>query len=208
MGLYQRGKTFWFTVTYGGRRVQQSLKTDNKKLAEKLYAKELTDIVEGRYFETTAAKRTTFNEMVTRYLEEHSHSRDFHTVKPLLKFFKGYTLFEVSTRLIAEYRSQRSKVVKPATVYQELALMRRMFNVAIKEWEWIKDNPVSRLSFAVGKRMPETGGSHRMRSRDCLPVPPTPSGSTRSSSWRYIPGCAGAKSSICSGRTLISQEAF
>jgi len=152
MGLYQRGKTFWFTVTYGGRRVQQSLKTDNKKLAERLYAKELTDIVEGRYFETTAAKRTTFNEMVARYLEEHSHSRDFHTVKPLLKFFKGYTLFEVSTRLIAEYRSQRSKVVKPATVYQELALMRRMFNVAIKEWEWIKDNPVSRLSFAVGNK--------------------------------------------------------
>ncbi len=40
--------------------------------------------------------------------------------------------------------------VKPATVYQELALMRRMFNVARREWKWIKYNPVSDLSFSVG----------------------------------------------------------
>jgi integrase len=42
--------------------------------------------------------------------------------------------------------------VKPGTVYQELALMRRMFTVAIKEWEWLRDNPVSRLSFSVGNK--------------------------------------------------------
>jgi integrase len=27
-----------------------------------------------------------------------------------------------------------------------------MFNVAIKEWEWVRDNPVSRLSFAIGNK--------------------------------------------------------
>ena len=123
--------------------MQESLGTNDRKLAEKIYAKTLTDIIEGRYFDSVKAKNTFFEEMVEKYLEEHAHSRDEHTVKRLVAFFKGYTLFEINTRFVAEYRNLRSKKVKPATIYQELALLRRMFNVAIREWEWIKDNPVS-----------------------------------------------------------------
>lgn len=152
MGLYRRGKTFWFSITYQGKRIQESFKTDNRKLAEKLYAKVLTDIVEGRYFETTKAKTIKFQDMTDKYLKEHAHSRDSRTVKTLLTFFSGYVIYQIKTKVIAEYRSMRLKSVKPATVYQELALLRRMFNVAIKEWEWFKDNPVSRLSFSVGNR--------------------------------------------------------
>ena len=152
MGLYRRGKIFWFSISYQGKRIQESFKTDNRKLAEKLYAKVLTDIVEGRYFETTKLKTTKFEEMTDKYLKEHAHSRDPRTVKTLLTFFTGYMLSEIKTRVIAEFRNRRLQKVKPATVYQELALLRRMFNVAIKEWEWCKDNPVSRLSFSVGNR--------------------------------------------------------
>jgi integrase len=152
MGLYHRGKFFWFSITYQGERIQESLKTDNRKLAEKLYAKVLTDIVEGRYFETAKAKTIQFQDMTDKYLKEHAHSRDTLTVKTLMMFFSGYMIAQITTKAIAEYRNMRLKSVKPATVYQELALLRRMFNVAIKEWEWFKDNPVSRLSFSVGNR--------------------------------------------------------
>ncbi|MFA4918816.1 MAG: tyrosine-type recombinase/integrase [Thermodesulfovibrionales bacterium] len=150
MGLYHRGKFFWFSITYEGKRIQESLKTDNRKLAEKLYAKVLTDIIEGRYFETAKAKTIQFQDMTDKYLKEHAHSRDTLTVKTLMMFFSGYMIAQITTKAIAEYRNMRLKSVKPATVYQELALLRRMFNVAIKEWEWCKDNPVSRLSFSVG----------------------------------------------------------
>ena len=152
MGLYHRGKFFWFSITYQGERIQESLKTDNRKLAEKLYAKVLTDIVEGRYFETAKAKTIQFQAMTDKYLKEHAHSRDTLTVNTLMMFFSGYMIAQITTKAIAEYRNMRLKTVKPATVYQELALLRRMFNVAIKEWEWFKDNPVSRLSFSVGNR--------------------------------------------------------
>ncbi len=152
MGLYRRGNTFWFSIMYHGRRIQESLETGNKRTAEMIYAKKLSDIVEGRYIETALAKKLTFEEMVTKYLDAYTHLRDTHTVKPLMKAFKGYTLFEISTRMIAEYRTMRLKKVKLATVYQELSLLRRMFNVAIREWEWLQNNPVSRLSFAVGNR--------------------------------------------------------
>ncbi|MBM4141778.1 MAG: site-specific integrase [Nitrospira sp.] len=152
MGLYRRGKFFWLRISYQGKRIQESLKTDNRKLAEKLYAKVLTDIVEGRYFETSKIKTIRFEDMTNKYLREHAHSRDQRTVKTLLTVFSGYTISQITTKFIAEYKSMRLKSVKPATVYQELALLRRMFNVAIREWEWCKDNPVSRLSFSVGNR--------------------------------------------------------
>ena len=47
MGLYKRGNTFWFSIMYHGRRIQESLETGNKRMAEMIYAKKLSDIVEG-----------------------------------------------------------------------------------------------------------------------------------------------------------------
>jgi hypothetical protein len=87
MGLYRRGKFFWFRISYQGNRIQESFKTDNRKLAEKLYAKVLTDIVEGRYFDTAKTKTIQFQDMTDKYLKEHAHSRDLRTIKTLLTFF-------------------------------------------------------------------------------------------------------------------------
>ncbi|MBF0472430.1 MAG: site-specific integrase, partial [Nitrospirae bacterium] len=77
-------------------------------------------------------------------------SRDVTSIVSLLPFFGTLTLSEISTELISDYREERLKKVKPATIYQELALMRRMYNVARKEWKWVNDNPVADLSFSVG----------------------------------------------------------
>ena len=152
MGLYRRGKTFWFNIMYEGRRYQESLKTDNRKLAEKLYAKIFMEIVEGSHFEKAFAKTVHFGEMAEKYLAEHGHWRDPYSIKKLSSVFKGFCLSEITPRVIADYRKKRLETVKPATVYQELALLRRMFNVAIREWEWLKENPASKLSFSVGNK--------------------------------------------------------
>jgi integrase len=152
MGLYRRSKIYWFSIQYEGKRIYKSLKTNNKRLAEKIYSKTLADIIEGSYFETAKLKRITFEEMTEKYLTEHEKQRDRRTVKYLKTFFAGYTLSHITSNLVADYRSKRLKKVKPATVYQDLALLRRMFNVAIREWEWLRNNPVSKLSFSVGNK--------------------------------------------------------
>lgn len=152
MGLYRRGKIYWYSITCDGRRVQASTGTSNKRLAEKIYAKVLHDIHEGMYFEQARIRQITFDEMVEKYLAQYEKQRDKYTVKPLMRFFSGLTLDRITTPLVNDYRIMRLKKVKPATVYQELALMRRMFNVAIREWDWLRDNPVSRLSFSIGNK--------------------------------------------------------
>jgi site-specific recombinase XerD len=48
--------------------------------------------------------------------------------------------------MIAEYKvNRRGDGVSPRTINYELTLMGHAFNLAIKEWEWIKDNPVMRV---------------------------------------------------------------
>lgn len=45
------------------------------------------------------------------------------------------------------YKAKRYAAgVKPATINRELATMKNAFNLAIKEWEWCRENPVSRVS--------------------------------------------------------------
>lgn len=152
MGLYRRGNFFWFSFTEKGKRIQISTGSDSRKLAERIYAKALTDLQEGRWFEKQKAKSTTFEEMVGKYLQKYYRIRDEHTVKKLLPFFGHLTLSDITTELVSDCRDERLKIVKPATVYQELSLMRRMFNVARREWKWLKENPVADLSFSVGNR--------------------------------------------------------
>lgn len=152
MGLTRRGNTFWFTKMIDGKRIQESLKTDNKKIAEKLAAKLLTDIVEGRYFEKVKAKSTTFNDMAEKYLMKYEKLRDSNSLKRLLPVFGNLTLADITTEKVSDYMDGRLMKVKPATVYQELALMRRMFNVARRQWKWVKYNPVADLSFSVGNK--------------------------------------------------------
>ncbi len=150
MGLYRRGKTYWFNVKFRSKRIQGSLETNDKRLAEKVYEKVLGEIVDGTYFERHRVRTTTIDEMIEKYLKDYAKSRDHRTAGYVLKFFSGMRLLQITTPIIQKYRVMRLKKVKPATVYLELAFMRRMYNVAIREWEWLSDNPVSRLSFGVG----------------------------------------------------------
>ena len=152
MGLYRRGKIFWFTIMHNGKRMQVSTKTENRKLAERIHAKVITEIQEGEWFEKQKAKSVTFREMTEKYMQKYHGIRDEHTVKRLLPVFGHLKLSEVKTEMLSDYRDERLKTVKPATVYQELSFMRRMFNVARREWKWTKENPVADLSFAVGDR--------------------------------------------------------
>ncbi len=67
MGLYRRGKVWWMSFMYEGRQYRKSCQTTDKKLAEKIYHKVMTELVEGRYFERLPGERKTFREMMKKY---------------------------------------------------------------------------------------------------------------------------------------------
>ncbi len=53
----------------------------------------------------------------------------------------------MSPRLISDYKiRRRDEGAAPNTVNNELRVLSHAFNLAIKEWEWVEFNPVSRVS--------------------------------------------------------------
>lgn len=66
MGLYKRkgSQFYWMSFRVDGRRFFESTGTTNKKLAERIYAKRITEIAERRWFPNEAKKRT-FEELYT-----------------------------------------------------------------------------------------------------------------------------------------------
>jgi len=90
--------------------------------------------------------------MVKKYLKTDEQPRDKYSLLHLTPIFTGLKLFKISSELVKDYKDERDEDAAPATVYQELALLRKMFNIARKTWKWVKYNPVSDVSFSVGDK--------------------------------------------------------
>lgn len=151
MGLYKRkgSQFYWMSFRVNGKKIYESTKTTNKKLAERIHAKRLTEIEEGRWFPTEAKKRI-FEELMGRYMKEYAIPnkssrtviKDRCSFKRLSEFFEGHKLSEITPQKIADYKSQRREAgIRPATLARELELLRAALNIAVREWEWLEINP-------------------------------------------------------------------
>jgi integrase len=152
MGLVKRGRYWCMRFTHQGRQVRRSTGTSDRRLAEAILGKVKAQIIEGRWFEREEEKTRTFDDLMARYLTEHAakksqprHYRGY--ANNLLRFFGGRALAEITPKLIVEYKTQRYAAgLKPASINRELANLKKAFNLAVREWEWCQENPVSRVS--------------------------------------------------------------
>jgi integrase len=147
MGLYKRGRVWWMRFNYNGRQIRRPTETTNKKLAEKIHHKVMTQIAEGKWFEVDEASNRTFEELAEKYeATEFKELKSWQSVQSYLKglkqFFGPYTLSDITPALIDEFKQMRkAKGVKPATIVRQLNILKRMFNLAKKRWEWMKEVP-------------------------------------------------------------------
>ena len=153
MGLYKRNKVWWMSLNVQGKQIRRTTETSDRKLAEAIYSKVHVRLIEGKYFDHGEETERTVAELLDRYEREHIPKKaSQRTLRGYLKnvrpFFGQDTLAELTPKVIVQYKAKRYQDgVKPATINRELALMKHAFNLAIKEWEWAKQNPVSRVSF-------------------------------------------------------------
>lgn len=136
-----------------GKQVRRTTESSDRKLAVAIYSKVHVRLIEGKYFDQEEEIERTFTELLDRYEQEHIPKKaSQRTLRGYLKnlrpFFGQATLAEITPKVIVQYKAKRYQDgVKPATINREMALMKHAFNLAIKEWEWAKENPVSRVSF-------------------------------------------------------------
>ena len=154
MGLYKRQRTWWMRFDYRGQTVRRTTGTTDRRMAESIFAKVRVKMAEGRYFDTLQEQDRTVAEMMARYLTERSafkapksYERDQQALKHLLPIFGDKCLAEVTPKLLAAYKVQRrTEGAAPATTNKELQVVRHAFNLAEREWEWCRANPMRRVS--------------------------------------------------------------
>lgn len=155
MGLYRRGKIYWFSIMKNGKRRVESTGTSNKKLAQTIYSKVLVEIQEGQWFEGVKAKNTTVKHLLDRYFDERLKTKSENTIirdrtlrRHITDYFGNYTLAEVTPETVSNYRQKRYAEGKAiATVNREMTFLRNAYNIAIKHYKWCSSNPVSEIKF-------------------------------------------------------------
>jgi len=151
VAIYRRGEVWWIDYYDQNRkRVQESSQSSSKRDAEALYALRKSEIVRGVYRRPV---KITFKEFGERYMEhakanKRSWLRDEQMDRNLKGFFGGERqLTDFNPADIEGYKLYRRKEVSGSTVNRELALLKRMFNLAI-DWELFRDlNPVRKVKF-------------------------------------------------------------
>jgi integrase len=116
-------------------------------------------IREGRYFKTIEAKRHTLAELIDRYEKEILSQRqgDCRNKRRLLRYWKtelgSLLLSDVTPAAISACRSTllagitvRKKQRGPGTVVRYLAALSHVFSIAVRDWGWLEDSPMRRVT--------------------------------------------------------------
>lgn len=132
-----------------------STRRDAKAWSDKMEA----DIRQGRYFGRTENKERTFAQLVDRFIEQEIPKKRKSYAKCKVKLLwwkahlKDYFVCHISSSIIADLKELLLKEKTPhgnlrskSTANRYLAALSSVFTIAIKEWNWLKDNPVSNIS--------------------------------------------------------------
>lgn len=159
MGLFKQSNSpnYWMSFTVNGKQYKRSTGTEDKRIAEAILGKVKSQVVEGKWFEVDEAKKHTFKELVERFTTEHmilleeNTRRNYNVAITRLKeYLEGLTLDQITPGLISQFKGHHIKEGrKLGTIALYLACLSKMFNLAMKEWEWCKVNPVSFIK--IGK---------------------------------------------------------
>jgi integrase len=151
MAIYQRKKAgVWYADFYvDGKRVQETTGTRNKREAEKFLALRLSEVERGQYFRPVRITVSEFGQRHMEYAKANKRSwlRDEQIMTHLNAAFGPMQLTDIGPFPIERYKIDRVKVVSPATVNREIALLKHLFNLA-EQWVVFQGrNPVKGIKF-------------------------------------------------------------
>ena len=151
MGVFKRKNKYWIDFYDSQKnRIQESSHSSSKRDAEDLLSVRKSEVLRGAFKRPV---KITFGEFGIKYMEyakanKRSWLRDeqmFASLTALLG--SGRQLREINAADIEGFKLHRRKEVSGSTVDRELALLKRMFNLAI-DWDlYLGSNPVKKVKF-------------------------------------------------------------
>ena len=146
----------------------------SKRLAERAFAKRMLEWEEKKHLGFEIKKRYTFGELIDWYLglskvkAKKSYRDDLCRSRPLKEAFGRIPADEIKPSMVEEFQhgllkghtNIRNKPLKPATVNRIIALMKRIYNLAMRE-ELVDKNPCFKVSM-----LPENNKRDRVLSHE------------------------------------------
>ena len=153
MSLVKRGNKWYVRLRQNRKDIWRSTGTQNKKLAEQREAQLKLEMAQNRFGLMDEGNKKMFMELMDKYMTKYavkkaqrSIIRDNSSLKHLLPVFGNIYLSQISPNMISNYKAQRRQEgAASVSVNHELTLAKHAFNLAIKEWEWVRDNPFARV---------------------------------------------------------------
>jgi integrase len=119
-----------------------------------------TRIREGRYFSVAEARRHTLAELIDRYIAEHVPTSKIRGKRERVLLLNRWrdrlghvTLAELTAPMIHEARTKmlgrvtrRGKPVSAGSVNRELMVLSSLLGTAVRDYGWLDDSPIRKLS--------------------------------------------------------------
>ncbi|MFC2169647.1 tyrosine-type recombinase/integrase [Acidobacteriota bacterium] len=152
----KQGKERWY-IDYRdekGKRIQKVVKNAQSREEAVIVLREsVFKIFSKENNVQIKKKRTRFNDFADLYLENYAkaNKKSWETDRSYLKnmknYFKDLNLHEITSLEIEKYKAERIKLnARPSTVNRCLAILRRMFNLAV-EWKYLDENQIPKFKF-------------------------------------------------------------
>jgi len=163
MAVYRRGKIWWYSFEFEGRRIQESSGLKNRTSALRAEAKRKTDLLERRAGFARRKLPPRFEEFVQTFLNwsKHQHrpkTYELHAnnTKSLERYFDGKWLDEITPGMVEDFKVARvqekrwakkgERAISGVTVNRALATLRLLFNYADR-CGYQLPNPVKDVEF-------------------------------------------------------------
>jgi len=149
MAVYKRGKIWWYSFEFQGRRIQESSGFTNKKRAIDAESIRRAKLLERRAGLSQTELAPKFEEHVEKFLgwskqQHRPKTRELHGTNcdTLLRFFRGCWMDEITPGMVEDFKLVRAReerrnakdgsVVSPATVNRALTTLKKLFHHAEK----------------------------------------------------------------------------
>ncbi|MCH8267999.1 MAG: site-specific integrase [Acidobacteria bacterium] len=156
MSVYKRGGVYWYEFVFQGQRIRESTGLANKTAALRAEAIHRAGLAEGRAGIVRHKSCPTLESFVKQEFlpwckkEHESHPRTYVRyetgTRPLLAAFGKLRLDMISSGHVEKFKVSRGNDISPGGVNRELAILRLMLNLAIRQ-EYITRNPVCGVRF-------------------------------------------------------------
>lgn len=149
-----------FRVRFSKKGYRDQIKTfPDEKLAKQWLAEQERNALLGIHFSQVRASEHTLSEAIDRYITEElpRKPRNARNVERHLKWFRkelgDYALSAIRPSLISEKRVALEQGVmktgekrSPTTVRHYLISLSHLFTIAVRDWEWLHENPMEKVS--------------------------------------------------------------